>query len=382
MWYRTTDFLQKTIRIIFTVLMPIVELLQWLPAQIDSRKISIGSFQVDKKIVQGSFVATFLGLIVYMNFLLPAGPMHVKSTTTLAPVESGPIVAQQDWKISTVSIPVLEKPVTSIKVGSPGALEIQLKSLDLWEFEEFSLVPPVVFTNFPNRLSELNVGAKKRMFLHSLLPVALVAMAEVEQERAKLQIILGKLGDNNNIVFSDNGAAWQEQLSNEEQDFIVTLTQKYRTEKAAELLDRVDVLPVSLILAQGAFESFWGTSRFAREGNNLFGMWTWGEKGIVPARRAPGKTHKLAIYDTILGSVRDFVLTLNRLSAYDDLRKLRQYTMDSVALADGLFYYSERGNAYIKDIKEIIYHNDLTRFDSLVLGDSVDRLSLKQPVSL
>lgn len=382
MWYWTTEFLQKSIKIIYTGLMPIVWLLQWVPAQTDNLKISIGSFQVDKKIVQCSFVTTFLGLIIYMNFLLPASPMHVKSPSAAAPLESESVNAQPDWKISTISIPVLEEPVTSIKVGSPGALEVQLKELELWELEDFSVVPPVVFTNFPNRLSELNVGAKKRMFLHSLLPVALVAMAEIEQERAKLQIILGKLGGDNNIVFSDDRATWQEHLSNEEKAFITTLTHKYRTEKATELLDRVDVLPVSLILAQGAFESYWGTSRFAKEGNNLFGMWTWGEKGIIPARRTPGKTHKIAIYDTILDSVRDFILTLNRLSAYDDLRKLRQYTMDSVALADGLFYYSERGSAYIKDIKEIIQHNDLTRFDSLVLGDNVDRLSLKQPVSL
>jgi Bax protein len=176
---------------------------------------------------------------------------------------------------------------------------------------------------------------------------------------------------------------WKENLSNKEKKFIQTVTEKYRTQKAVELLDRIEVLPVSLVLAQGAFESFWGTSRFAREGNNLFGMWTWGEQGMIPARREAGKTHKLAIYDSILESVQRFVLTLNRLPAYKDLRKIRQNTMDSMTIADGLFAYSERGNDYIADIKTIIRHNNLTKYDSFVLGDSVDLSpSLKQLASL
>lgn len=351
---------------------------QYVPAQAADRK----GGQLDKRVVQGGFFATLIGLFIYINCLMPVGSAHVSSQDVSGPVSTEPVVAHYDWKVSTVSIPILGEPLTSIEVGSSHALVNQLKELDLWELEEFSEVPPVVFTNFPKRLSELNVGAKKKIFLHSLLPVALVAMAEVEQERAKLQMILGKLGDDNMVVFSNEQPDWQERLSTKEKVFIRTLTEKYRSQKAAELLDRVDVLPVSLILAQGAFESFWGTSRFAREGNNLFGMWTWGEQGIIPARREAGKTHKLAIYDSILEAVREFVLTLNRLPAYEDLRKIRQNTMDSMTIADGLFYYSERGNAYIADIKTIIQHNDLTRYDSFVLGDSVDLLPLKQLASL
>lgn len=338
-------------------------------------------------LVQGSFITALIGLFIYISFLMQVstGPAHMGSLPTTEPLKIEPVVVQQDWKISTVSIPILGEPVTSIEVGSPRALMIQLKELGLWELEEekFSEVPPVVFTNFPNRLSELNVGAKKKMFLHSLLPVAMVAMAEVKQERAKLQMILGKLADDKTIIFSNDQPGWKENLSNKEKKFIQTVTEKYRTQKAVELLDRIEVLPVSLVLAQGAFESFWGTSRFAREGNNLFGMWTWGEQGMIPARREAGKTHKLAIYDSILESVQRFVLTLNRLPAYKDLRKIRQNTMDSMTIADGLFSYSERGNDYIADIKTIIRHNNLTKYDSFVLGDSVDLLpSLKQLASL
>lgn len=339
------------------------------------------------KVAQSSFITALIGLFIYINLPMPVptGTAHMESLLPTEPVKNEPVIAQQVWKVSSVSIPILGESVTSIEVGSSVELMIQLKELNLWELGEdkFSKVPPVVFTNFPNRLSELNVGAKKKIFLHSLLPVALVAMAEVEQERAELQMILKKLGDDKTIIFSNEQPDWKERLSNKEKIFIQTITEKYRTEKSIELLDRVDVLPVSLVLAQGAFESFWGTSRFAREGNNLFGMWTWGEQGIIPARREAGKTHKLAIYDSILEAVRKFVLTLNRLSAYEDLRKIRQNTMDSMTIADGLFYYSERGNDYIADIKTIIRHNDLTKYDSFVLGDSVDVLpSLKRLASL
>lgn len=330
------------------------------------RKSAIGNIRLHRRVAQGLFKAVLFAVCVQIGLMLvPSKP---------APVEE-PAVAVQGCKISSVSIPILGAPLPAIEVDSPHTMITQLKSLGLWELgTDRSLgVPAVLFTNFPDNLSTLQVGAKKKVFFRSLLPVALVAMAEVEQERARLQEILGKLGDYERIVFSNDEPYWQERLSSKEQLFIRNITEKYRTRKAAELLDRVDTLPVSLVLAQGAFESFWGTSRFARKGNNLFGMWTWGSQGIIPERRDPGKTHKLVIYDSILDSVRDFVLTLNRLPAYKDLRKIRKRTTDSQTIADGLYYYSERHNAYIKDVKTIIRVNDLTRYDRYVLADPVDR---------
>lgn len=391
------DCVQKIVKIFRSESLLIDEELPCVPSRSDNQKSTSRSIPINKRVVQFGFITALIGLFIHINFLMPisTGPEHIGSLSTTEPgvaqqdwkvsTVSTPVIAHQNRKVSTVSIPILGKSVISIEVGSPRELMIQLKELDLWELEEKELfeVPPVVFTNFPHQLSEMNVGAKKKIFLHSLLPVTLVAMAEVEQERASLQMILRKLGDDKTIVFSNEQPNWQERLTNKEKIFIQTITEKYRTEKAGELLNRVDALPVSLVLAQGAFESFWGTSRFAREGNNLFGMWTWGEQGIIPARRDAGKTHKLAVYGSILEAVRRFVLTLNRLSAYEDLRKIRQNTMDSMTIADGLYYYSERGNDYIADVKRIIQHNDLTRYDSFVLGDSVDLLpALKRQASL
>jgi Bax protein len=131
------------------------------------------------------------------------------------------------------------------------------------------------------------------------------------------------------------------------------------------------VVPVSLILGQGAIESSWGCSRFTRAGNNLFGIWTWGERGIVPANRDEGKNHKIKIYDTILDSVRNYVLTLNRLGAYRHLRELRRDSNDSMELAQGLLYYSERRDAYVEDVRRIISSNNLQRYDTISLASSV-----------
>ncbi|MCA1765037.1 MAG: glucosaminidase, partial [Desulfobulbaceae bacterium] len=103
--------------------------------------------------------------------------------------------------------------------------------------------------------------------------------------------------------------------------------------------------------------------------NNLFGVWTWGEKGIVPESREEGKNHKVAAYDTVLESVRAYILNLNRLAAYSELRRIRKYTMNPLKLADGLFYYSQRRNSYVWEIKDLIKFNNLTKYDKCFLAD-------------
>jgi len=142
----------------------------------------------------------------------------------------------------------------------------------------------------------------------------------------------------------------------------------------------VDAVPTSIILAQGALESSWGSSRFAREGNSVFGMWTWKSKGLVPARRDEGKTHKVRAYDNILDSVRAYHLNLNRLDPYDQFRQLRRQTDDPLILAEGLSLYSERGEEYVEEIRNIILANDLQKYDSCRLSDP-DLPDLSTPVT-
>ncbi len=249
---------------------------------------------------------------------------------------------------------------------STNDLIVHLKQFGLWDLDGKNEVEPVIVPGFPVNLQHLDVVSKKRAFFHTLLPVAKVALGEIAEERQQLLAIAEKLPHGTRITATDSG--WQSAVTDDERSFLLKLAEKYRSTEIVELLERVDGLPVSLILAQGAIESSWGTSRFATQGNNLFGVWTWGEKGMVPTERLAGKTHKVAIYESILDSVRDYMLTLNRHMAYNDLRSIRLQSADPLHLAEGLKLYSERGDEYISDVQMMIDFNKLQRFDTLQLA--------------
>lgn len=131
------------------------------------------------------------------------------------------------------------------------------------------------------------------------------------------------------------------------------------------LLRRVDVIPVKLVLAQAANESAWGTSRFAREGNNLFGQWCFTKGcGMVPIRRAEGASHEVALFTTPAASVRAYMLNLNSGGAYEHFRKIRiglkrmNKPQSAIVLAAGLEKYSERGRDYVRSIRDMIRGNE------------------------
>ena len=136
------------------------------------------------------------------------------------------------------------------------------------------------------------------------------------------------------------------------------------------LLRRVDVVPPSLALAQAANESAWGTSRFAREGNNLYGQWCYTPGcGIVPDARPTDATYEVASYKSVTESVETYIRNLNRNSAYSQLRDIRKQLRennDAISgqqLAAGLLRYSERGEAYIEELRNMISYNELGQLD-------------------
>ena len=141
------------------------------------------------------------------------------------------------------------------------------------------------------------------------------------------------------------------------------------------LLRRVDVVPPSLALAQAAKESGWGTSRFAREGNNFFGQWCFVEGcGLVPKQRGDSQSHEVAVFDSPRESVARYLHNLNTHQAYRELRRTRAQLrkasqgLNGLRLAGGLSRYSTRGQDYVDEIRAMIRHNDLTRFDQLNLA--------------
>ena len=252
----------------------------------------------------------------------------------------------------------------------------QLKQYGLWEFSASEIVPRFFIKAYPVDLNLVeDISVRKRIFLHSLLPHALFVRQEALQKRGKFKSILSKIDcavetlDFGKGIEHENQCPWTDFLAEEEVDFIKALSKEFRTTSAEILFGRVDAVPTSIILAQGALESYWGSSRFSREGNSIFGMWTWKTAGIVPSQREDGKNNKVKSYDNILESVRAYHLTLNRLEPYEDFRKLRQNTDNPLILAEGLSLYSERVQDYVEDIKKVILSNNLQRYDNSSLTD-------------
>ncbi len=167
-------------------------------------------------------------------------------------------------------------------------------------------------------------------------------------------------------------------LSAIERETLASISSQYRLQDSElatpdlldELLVRVDIIPASLALAQAATESAWGTSRFAREGNNIFGQWCFDEGcGLVPGRRADDKSHEVKAFATVDASIRAYYRNLNTNPNYEYMREIRAQMrmkgkpLDSRALAQGLLRYSERGHVYIAELHDIIRINDLLSLD-------------------
>lgn len=233
--------------------------------------------------------------------------------------------------------------------------------------EAVSLSALPVSSHLPEKIGAFDSEGRKKLFIDAVLPTVMVAMDEVRQERQQLLAIIAELeASSAGLSFAVSQKEWQQRLGADKTKFILGLTRKYRTESAEELVAMVNVLPPSLVLAQGALESAWGASRFAIEVNNLFGMYA--SEGDFSKAADGGGAPRILEYDTILDSVRAYVLNINRLSAYKELRRIRCQTLDPMLIAEGLTLYSERKEYYIADVKHIIQRNNLRDFDALISG--------------
>ncbi|MFQ5974038.1 MAG: glucosaminidase domain-containing protein, partial [Alphaproteobacteria bacterium] len=228
-----------------------------------------------------------------------------------------------------------------------------------------AMVPRVFISALPadyQTISEVDV--RKRAFFTTVLPLILRANEEILAERERLIRIHGLL-----LVGLDP--------SPRDQVWLTFLGKKYRTYPYdfEELLRRVDAVSPALALAQAAEETGWGQSRFVQGGNALFGQRTWNRgAGIVPTQRAPGATFEVLAFDQLIDSARAYALNLNRHSAYTEFRALRAAIranggkLDPYALAGTLDAYSERGDAYIRNIRRILRSNNLEQFEAARLA--------------
>jgi Bax protein len=217
----------------------------------------------------------------------------------------------------------------------------------------------------PDFAAIADVEAKKRAFFDYLQPVVDAQNQRVNRQRMKLLKIIAKVDT-------------RTPLNTEDQIFLRALSRTYEVSAAdiyaattlKLLLRRVDVIPPSLVLAQAANESAWGTSRFAREGYNFFGQWCYKEGcGLVPERRRAAAFHEVQSFVSLEAAVDAYFMNLNTFDSYQKLRKIRQELrdrsapIDGISLAEGLGEYSERGEAYIHELREMIHQNDLLRRD-------------------
>ncbi len=216
------------------------------------------------------------------------------------------------------------------------------------------------------------VAAKKSRFFEFLTPIIRTENERIRRQRGRLR---------------DLAQAWRsgEKLAAADADFLGDLARHYRLDPDAlqledlmtKLLLRVDVIPRSLVLVQAAKESAWGSSRFARHANNLFGQHCFEQGcGMVPRQRPQGMTHEVKSFDSVRASVASYMRNLNTHPSYRTFRALRArmraagLPLSGVRLAEGLVPYSERGNVYVREVQSMIRQNDLETTDVAALTGS------------
>ncbi|MES2604133.1 MAG: glucosaminidase domain-containing protein [Pseudomonadota bacterium] len=225
--------------------------------------------------------------------------------------------------------------------------------------------PDTTVEDMPDFASIHDVGQKKQTFFDFLQPYIDAKNAEVRQQRRRLQYLTSKIKLGARLRQDENVFLWE--LA---RHYDVQTDDIHDPGFLDRLLRRVDVLPPSLVLAQAANESAWGTSRFAQEGNNLFGQWCYTQGcGLVPVRRRADANHEVKSFPSIEESVNAYFQNLNTFPSYQGMRVIRQELrqgakpIDGISLTQGLTEYSERGDAYIQDLQAMIYKNNLLARD-------------------
>ncbi len=244
---------------------------------------------------------------------------------------------------------------TGIKTASPIFVD-EAHQLDLvFSQEDYALstTPRLAITAIPKGFNTINdVEEKKRLFLKAVLPLILLVNEELSKQHDRL---------------ADYAKIAEKDMSFRQYLWAKEMFDTYRVPfgEWERLLRRVNGVPVAIALAQAAIESGWGSSRFAVEGNALFGQWVWGNDalGIVPELRDAGETYSVRKFDSPYHAVKAYIHNLNTHSAYKAFREARVEKADLNVLLQGLSVYSEERQTYVNLLQSVIRQNQLTRFD-------------------
>ena len=228
------------------------------------------------------------------------------------------------------------------------------------------LVKPVALTWLPNEIKNIqNTSKRKELFLQIVLPLVLEENNKIKLDRIKLFSIINK---------SSNSEVEKKWLNKKYKQYGVN------SKDLSTLKIRMDEIPTSLALAQAAKETGWGTSRFALEGNALFGQWTWSGEGLKPKDSDSSEGHKVMKFNILQASVRAYQRNLNTHKSYKEFRKARaelrskSKELDSIILSEHLDKYAETGTKYVEILQQIIKQNNLKDFDDAKLLPSSKKL--------
>mgnify|MGYP001316741524 CR=1 FL=1 len=231
--------------------------------------------------------------------------------------------------------------------------------INIDQIRKTKIVPNLILAKLPSDLKNVkSVQTRKEIFIKIALPLIIKENEKLDKINKKLKIIKNKI----------------DHLSREDALWISDLMSEYDEYSINHLLLKVDAIPVSLALAQAVIESGWGTSRFAYEGNALFGQYVWDNKtdGIIPNERSIDAKYKIKSFSSLRDSVASYMKNLNTNHHYDEFR-INRYVMrsneiplDGAYLADYLYNYSIEKDYPVK-IKNIIRMNNFLDFENLII---------------
>ncbi len=243
--------------------------------------------------------------------------------------------------------------------------------LSLFEDVEYDLktvryqkkVKPIYFTQFPKDLDEIkDTKLKKETFIKIVLPLVVAENEKILDDKIKLKKIISK-----------------KMTTEKEKSWLRLKLREYKVKNSdfVELNKRMDIIPVSIALAQAAKESGWGTSRFALEGNAIFGQWTWTGQGIEPLNKGKHEGHKILRFPILRASVKAYKNNLNTHKGYAEFRekratfRKRNRSIKGLDLTNTLDRYAQTGKEYTEILEKIIKQNDLSDFETVQLTNSV-----------
>ena len=278
------------------------------------------------------------------------------------------ILNEEDLLFDIFSLNELESDTVRLSATTIEQL-FEDTNYNLKDVRENKLVKPVALTLLPQEIKMIESTKKrKELFIQIVLPLIIKENNNIRLDRKTLFNIINK---------SNNTDTEKQWLQKKYKQYGVTFRD------LSTLKIRMDEIPVSLAIAQAAKETGWGTSRFAQEGNALFGQWTWSGEGLKPKDAKEGEGHKVMKFNVLQASVRAYQRNLNTHSTYKDFRKARAelrdqgLLLDSLELSKYLNKYAETGKQYVEVLQKIIIQNKLKDFDDAkLLPSSVDLESL------